>query len=192
MEPVILTDRAALRALDDSPYLRLVLLEEAPVTGYAHGGALLVLSRRPDGEPRGHGLGDPGACAALLAFAREEGLLAAGHWFNGPRGVAAGFEGRVHEWDFLWTESAPPEAPDAPEVLRLDGPTSAAEIDAVLDLALPESSIRPTDGKARGWFGIRVAGALAAVAADESSPGFGVVSGIACTPPTRAAASARR
>ncbi|WP_412542779.1 GNAT family N-acetyltransferase [Longispora sp. K20-0274] len=182
MEPVILTDSAALLARDDSPYLRLVLAEEGPVTGYAHADALLVVSRRGDGQPRGQALGDPDTCAALLAYARAEGLLAAGNWFNGPRGVPVGFEGRVYEWDFLWTETAPPPAPDAPEVLLLDGPAHAAEIDAVLDLALPESSVRPADGRARGWFGIRVDGRLAAVAADESSPGFGLLSGIAVHP----------
>ncbi|MEV6524824.1 GNAT family N-acetyltransferase [Longispora sp. NPDC051575] len=196
MEPRTLTAGAAERAAADIPYLRAVILRDGIVTGWSLEGSLLVVAHPPGSAPRGQAIGDPGACAALIAHARDTGVLSAGHWVNGPRGVDPGFEGRVHEWDFRWTVSAPPALPgtpaarpDAPGAVRADpgdavrlDPGDSAEIDAVLDLSLPESSVRPGDADAVAWYGIRVAGRLAAVAADVSPPGFGVVSGIAVHP----------
>ncbi|MGY0236231.1 GNAT family N-acetyltransferase [Longispora urticae] len=189
MEPRILADAAAVRAADDSPYLRLILQMDGPVTGYAYEGSVLVVGRPPGRDPRAHAVGDPDTCTALVDFVRAAGELSAGNWVNGPRGVDPGFEGRVHEWDFRWTESAPADRPGAPDAVRADpgdavrlDPADDAEINAVLDLSLPESSVRPGDADAVAWYGIRVAGRLAAVAADVSPPGFGVVSGIAVHP----------
>jgi len=208
---------AVVRATGRHPYARFAVGPASEVRGIGTADAVLWLGRNRHGLI-GHGLGDPSTLdelrsAALPALSRGEPV----RWINLPRGadIPAGYRLREH-WDFRWLAApgAPPAATAAssgdPSTLsRVDGSVEAAvvalstqdqdAIDALLDLALPDSAVRPGTPGVHGWYGIwsgrtPLAGAassrtLLACAADRSNPGpvepVGVLGGIAVHPDHR-------
>ncbi|MDT5024607.1 MAG: hypothetical protein QOE61_1033 [Micromonosporaceae bacterium] len=98
-----------------------------------------------------------------------------------------GFVIREH-WDLLWTVRPPAAQPGRDAVVEL--PSSDNDVNALLDLVMPESTVRPGHPMARRWYGIWADGVLVACGADRSghlatSPGVGVLGGIAVHPAYR-------
>jgi ribosomal protein S18 acetylase RimI-like enzyme len=89
----------------------------------------------------------------------------------------------IHDdWDFLVTSAAPPS--NGVVARELD-PSADAAVDALLDVAFPDSMARPGDGRVRRWYGVHEGGELVATAADRSRGGVGYIAGVAVHPDHR-------
>lgn len=199
---------AVVRATGRHPYARFAVGPASEVRGIGTAGAVLWLGRNRHGLV-GHGLGDPSTLdelrsAALPALNRGEPV----RWINLPRrgDVPPGYQLREH-WDFRWLAS--PMAPPTAELSHMDGATGGLSgvdgvaggavvdlstrdndaINGLLDLALPDSAVRPGTPGVRGWCGLWSGPTLVACAADRSNPGpiepVGVLGGIAVHPAHR-------
>lgn len=84
----------------------------------------------------------------------------------------------TERWHWMWTRTVP-DAPDQ----RVEEVTSAAEIDAILDEANPDSFARPDTPGVEGWLGVRDAGRLVGVGALLRQPdGTGHLRGVTVLP----------
>src|SRR5678810_532428 len=108
------------------------------IEGRATDGGVLWWGDGPMGR-LAHGLGDESTLDELLASAR--GMLAGVRRVNLPRRVElpAGFT-RYDDWDFRWSETPPPPQRGESVVRRID---DAAAIEELLDVAFPDSMLRP-------------------------------------------------
>jgi GNAT superfamily N-acetyltransferase len=168
--------QAILRACHDHPYTRFALGMAGTPTGVADGVAVLWAARGPLGR-LGHGLGPLGAVLGMVHHAGTVG------WINLPRLMTPppGFEIRDH-WDFRWSTRPVPPQPGQDRVARLE---DAAAINAVLDVAMADSMLRPGHPLVRRWYGIWHGDDLVACAADRSSGDVGVLGAIAVRPEHR-------
>jgi len=87
------------------------------------------------------------------------------------------------DWDYLVARTVPP-LDGAVRVAPLD-PVHDPAVDALLDVAFPQSMARPGDGKVRRWYGVQEDGELIATAADRSRGGVGYIAGVAVHPAHR-------
>jgi GNAT superfamily N-acetyltransferase len=172
-----------LKVLDGHAYGRFSTAMAAQVSGLAGEGAVLWWGVTGFGR-LGHAFGAPGAVARLIESGRE--AMGQVRWINvlRPAGVVSG-----RAWDFRWTTMVP-DHEAGHEVVPVAGD---GEIDALLDEAFPDSSVRPGHPLVIGWYGIRAGGRLAAVAADRSGrppgstarPTVGAIGGLAVHPDFR-------
>jgi GNAT superfamily N-acetyltransferase len=111
-------------------------------------------------------LGEAGDVARLLAelrrrLPRRPGFVTVdAHSYTGlPPGWRYA---QANRWDSMWTESPPPRVPAEDEVGVIDDDD---EVQALLDVANPDSHGRPGDPRVRSWLGTRDDGGLVAVGA---------------------------
>jgi ribosomal protein S18 acetylase RimI-like enzyme len=155
------------------------------------GGTIFFGRARDDGDT-GFYLGRADCLDQLLDQARGAGRLDRLGWIHLPRGcpVPDGFVTR-EQWDLLWTARPPVSQPGQDAVVELPASGHADnDVNALLDLVMPESTVRPGHPMARRWYGIWADGMLVACGADRSghlatSPGVGVLGGIAVHPAYR-------
>jgi ribosomal protein S18 acetylase RimI-like enzyme len=118
----------------------------------------------------GHGLGDPSVLDFALKHARAEGLLDGVGWVSLPRRtpaqVPAGWAHR-EDWDYRWLPNRE-AAVVAPKQDSVRPVSDADAIGALLDVAFPDSMLRPGHPMVNQWYGAYVDGALVACAADRS------------------------
>ena len=178
---------AVLEATGGGPYVRFATSMATTIEGRATDGGVLWWGDGPLGR-LAHGLGDESTLDELLVHAR--GMLAGVRRINLPRRVElpAGFT-RYDDWDFRWSETPPPPQPGESEVCRID---DAAAIEELLDVAFPDSMLRPGHPMVSDWYGVWSDGRLVACAADRSTrptepgvPVVGVLGGIAVHPEHR-------
>jgi len=93
---------------------------------------------------------------------------------------------RRRVWDWMWTVEAPAVVPGEDALVRL-GAHQADEVDALLDVANPETHGRPADDGAQQWLGVRGAdGSLLAAGGMFLLPtGAGHLRGITTLPQER-------
>lgn len=131
------------------------------------------------------GVGEPGDAADLAleiagtnpvardgastGDSRLHASLPAGWVSSLPEGFASVFEIAVgRDWDWMWTEDAPPAQP-AEEAVSWLGNGDEQEIRSLLHEVSPGASTWPGDDRARRWAGLRAPdGRLAAILADTS------------------------
>ena len=77
------------------------------------------------------------------------------------------------DWDWFWTTSAPPPRPGEAAVVRL-GPADVDDLDELLRVSSPRTSVRPGDPHVRTWFGVRDPSGLLVACAAERDQGPGV------------------
>lgn len=148
---------------------------------YTRDGAFVWRTEGPWG-PVVASLGDAATVLPLTAGLRAAGLLDDAGYMHAPRAtpetIAQHMRATIRDdWDFLWTTAPPPVLPHEERVVRL-GDNDSADIDAVLDEALPDSSSRPGQARIHSWYGIRSDDRLVAVAADRTR-GIGFLAAIA-------------
>ncbi len=118
----------------------------------------------------GHGLGDPSVLDFALRHARADGMLDGVGWVNLPRRaqvqVPAGWTHR-EDWDYLWLPGRA-TAVAAPNRDAVRAVSDAEAIGALLDVAFPDSMLRPGHPMVNQWYGAYVDGKLVACAADRS------------------------
>ncbi|MBO0826338.1 MAG: GNAT family N-acetyltransferase [Streptosporangiales bacterium] len=149
-----------------------VALRTGDVDGTVWAGDGAVLWTRDwHGRPSVTGVGTPAGVAAVLTHVAD--ALQDAIRVSLPRGFAdrlapaLSFEPRS-EWDWLWTDAAPPALPHEPLVHWL-GERDHDDVRALLEEVSPDASARPGDGRSRRWAGIRTGdGRLAACLADTS------------------------
>jgi ribosomal protein S18 acetylase RimI-like enzyme len=129
-------------------------------------------------------VGEPAGVALLLEELLPE--LRNGLDVTVPRGTApllpawVSLEGT--EWDFRWTEQAPPRQPREDEVVEV----ADDEVAALLAVANPDAAAQPGDPRVRRWLGVRGPAGLLACGADTSeAPSVGHLSSIATHPDAR-------
>lgn len=130
-------------------------------------------------------LGSPPAVAALIAEILDE--IGHGQRLTVPRGTPVHLPAWVAvdgtDWDFRWTDAAPPAQAGEDRVVAVD---DDAAVSALLDAASPTTSARPGDEAVRGWVGVFDGEGLVACAADTSgATGVGHLSAIAVHPRAR-------
>lgn len=174
-----------LKALDGHAYARFSTAMAADVAGLTDGGGAHLWWGTSGFGRIGHAWGPPAAVGRLIEAGRE--AMGPVRWINVPRPDGAAISDRA--WDFLWTTSVP--ACDTGEgVVVVE---DEDEINGLLDLSLPDSSVRPGHAIVIGWHGIRIGGRLAVVGADRSGrppgsdtrPSVGVIGGLAVHPDFR-------
>ncbi|NUR71890.1 MAG: GNAT family N-acetyltransferase [Hamadaea sp.] len=180
--PTLTSRSEFLAATGGNPFV--ALTTSARLSAYHRKEAWVWVSDGPWGVVTA-GLGAGADALALLADLHAAGLTEGGR-LHAPRvsrdAVLERFAAaRFGEWDQLWSTTPPPVVPDEEQVEPLPA-DAAAEINALLDAALPESSSRPGDPGVRGWHGIWESDRLVAVAADRSANGVGLLSAIAVAP----------
>lgn len=141
------------------------------------------------GRPSLSGVGRPESVAAIVAYAAD--ALPESMRVSLPRGWADHLTATLsfdpkQEWEWMWTDTAPPTLPHEHLVHWL-GDADLDEVSALLDEVSPDASARPGDGRAARWAGIRVdGGRLAACLADTSrGPTVGHISSVATGPEFR-------
>jgi len=172
---------AVVAAAGGQPYARYSAVGE--VTGYRSDAAVVWRLARGSGVSVG-GLGDGIAALDLIS---ATGLESGVEWLHLPR-LAPEHTARlvpvIHDdWDYLVARTVPP-LDGAVRVAPLD-PLHEPAVDALLDVAFPQSMARPGDGKVRRWYGVQEDGELIATAADRSRGGVGYIAGVAVHPAHR-------
>ncbi len=168
-----LADRAAvLDAVDHHPYARFSLGSgRAPRglhTALGTGTATLWWADGPFGL-LGQALGDPAVIAAALAHALTEGLLDGVGRINLPRHTKIPPGWLVNEhWDYCWLPTPDATVPAQPNQDAVRPEADVDAIGALLDVAFPDSMLRPGHAMVNEWYGARVGGVLVACAADRS------------------------
>jgi ribosomal protein S18 acetylase RimI-like enzyme len=112
-------------------------------------------------------LGEPLAVEHALAHAREWGLLDGVRWVNLPADapVPAGFDLR-ERWAYIWLPSRSTlRAAGQPRVRPL---SDMDELDTLLDVAYPNTELRPGNPVVAQWYGVYAGRRLVACAADRT------------------------
>jgi ribosomal protein S18 acetylase RimI-like enzyme len=188
---VTLAGRAAvLTAAGHHPYARFAAGMASDLVGLAGNGAMVWCGETPFGLT-GHALGDRPALDPVLAEARRRGLLDGLRWINLPRRDAPGPGYALRDnWDFRWSTRPPPPQAGGDRVVALDEDAYDA-VDALLDLVMPHSTVRPGRPPAIQWYGVWSDGMLVACGADRSTDSakataeveaVGIIAGIAVHP----------
>lgn len=170
----IVTGReAVLAAAGDTPYPRLYTGGDGEITGYLGDGVLAWTGPWAGGAA----LGDGERAAALFGQLRTTGWV---HLPRVPRDVVSRHLTftECDDWEYLWTATPPPALPGEERVVPL-ADDDAPAVNALLDEALPGSTTRPGDARARRWYGIREADRLIACGVDRSNGGVGYLAGLA-------------
>jgi GNAT superfamily N-acetyltransferase len=178
---------AVLAATHRHPYARFAVGVSAELRGAANGGAVVWAGRSPYGWV-GHGLGDLSTVVDLVG---RVDIFGEARWINLPRHEPQPGYARNEDWDLLWATGPVPPQPDGDRVVPLP-PDAAPAIDALLDVAFPESGVRPGSPHVLGWYGVWADGTLVACAADRSTRAAGVepvglIGGVAVRPGYRRA-----
>jgi ribosomal protein S18 acetylase RimI-like enzyme len=173
-----------LLAADHDPYVRGRLLR-GEVEGWAgHEAVAWRVGRSGDGPPYLMTVGAPAAVALLLEDLLPE--LRDGMDVTVPRGTPALLPAWVGltgvDWDFRWTDVAPPPQPREDEVVA----ATDEEVAALLAVANPGAAAKPGDPRVRRWLGVRGPAGLLACGADTSeATAVGHLSSIATDPRAR-------
>jgi ribosomal protein S18 acetylase RimI-like enzyme len=176
---------AVLAATGDHPYARFAVTAATDVRGIRDGDTVLWHGRSVYG-PIGHGLGELSTVVDLLSRTAE---LTGVRWINLARHDPRPGYVRNEDWDYRWVTGPVPVPPGHDRVVPLE-PDAAPAVDALLDLALPDSGVRPGSANVVGWYGIWADGELVACAADRSTrpgevPPVGLIGGVAVHPAYR-------
>lgn len=75
------------------------------------------------------------------------------------------------DWDWMWTEQAPPLVAAERTLVELDDTTDAGEIVALNETGNPSAESEPGTGRTGLWLGVREAGELVAAGAMHRTPG---------------------
>lgn len=165
---------AVLAAAGDTPYTRLT------TTGSIRSAYQVGRTVAWIGDGSGWAVGDGEQAAALFV-----GLAGVVRWLHLPRVAASALAplrpAHQDDWDFLWTVDPPPSVPGEERVVPLED-RHHPEINRVLDEALPRSTTRPGDPRAKRWYGIFQGDRLIACGADRSRPGVGFLAALAVAP----------
>ncbi len=161
-------------------------LRRTVITGWLGDGAVAWLGI--DAEERMSylsALGTPAAVGALIGDLAPE--LRTQQRVTVPRGTAALLPAWVElqgtEWDFRWTDSAPPAHPAEGRVVPID---DLDRLRALLTVASPGASVQPGDEAARRWVGVAGPDGLLACAADTTAAtAVGHLSAVAVHPEAR-------
>jgi len=153
-----------LDAVGHHPYARFVAGVGRDLRGVAVAGAAFWRCVGPFG-PYGHLLGEPRAVPAAFAAAGDTGLFDGLIQVNLPahEPVPAGWA-RREGWEYRWLTRRL-VAPEGPAVRPV---TDDDEICALLDVAYPDTELRPGHPLVRAWYGLHLDGQLVACAADRS------------------------
>jgi ribosomal protein S18 acetylase RimI-like enzyme len=192
--PVRLLTGAAeiLAACDHHPMARFAIGAAAQPTGCTDTNGTLFFGQARDDGTSGYFIGAPDGFAELFELARAAGLTERLAWLHAPRGCPVPDGMRLREeWGMLWTTRRPAAQEHQAEVRPLPAtPTVADEINALLDLAMPDTTVRPGHRSEPRWYGIRAGGVLVACAADrtggqDTPEPVGVIGGVAVHPDYR-------
>jgi ribosomal protein S18 acetylase RimI-like enzyme len=167
---------AVLAACRDHPYAQFAVGLAAEPTGFATDDAVLWFGDAHFGR-LGHSLGPLSAVDELMGYAE------AARWINMPRRPTPpdGYDIR-EDWDFRWIAEPVSVHHGQDRVVEVE---DADALNRLLDLAMPESMLRPGSAMVRAWYGIWDAGRLVACVADRSAGSVGVLGGIAVHPEHR-------
>jgi GNAT superfamily N-acetyltransferase len=176
---------AVLAATHRHPYARFAVGVSAEVRGVTDGDAVVWAGRSPYGWV-GHGLGDVSTVVKLVERADLFGDV---RWINLPRHEPRPGYVRNEDWDLLWATGPVPPHPAGDRVVPI---ADSAAMNELLDVAFPDSGVRPDSTHVLGWYGIWADGTLVACAADRSTRAAGVeavglIGGVAVHPVHRRA-----
>jgi ribosomal protein S18 acetylase RimI-like enzyme len=164
-----------LEATGGTPYAQFSTAMVANIIGLANAEGRLWVGDGPLGR-LAHATGPERAVDELIDTGLASGLLDA-RWINVPRRprdrAPAGLEIR-EEWEMRWSTAPPPVTPGAERVVAVD---DAAAVNALLDVAMPDSMLRPGHRMAHQWYGIWAAGPEDPAAAGHPHAEAGAVAG---------------
>ncbi|SCG44548.1 GNAT family N-acetyltransferase [Micromonospora zamorensis] len=187
-DPVLQDTRAILAAVGHHPFARHALGPGTPARGYRRNGAV-VWKVSPEHGPAGCGIGPARAAIETCAALAADGLLQPGQRLHLPRHDRGLLADRLtvtehRDWDFHWTDTAPPAQADEHRVVRLAEADRPA-LEALIDVAFPSSTSRPGDPRVVAWYGIRAGDRLVACGADRSQSDVGFLAGLTVAPDQR-------
>ena len=176
---------AVLAATGRHPYARFAVGVSAEVRGATDRDAVVWAGRSPYGWV-GHGIGELSTVVDLVG---RVDLFGGVRWINLPRHDPGRGYVRNEDWDLLWATGPVPPQPGGDRVVPIDDDVAIGEL---LDVAFPDSGVRPGSSHVLGWYGIWADGTLVACAADRSTraPGVepvGLIGGVAVHPDHRRA-----
>ncbi|MEV4489302.1 GNAT family N-acetyltransferase [Micromonospora coxensis] len=184
-----LVGRAALlAATGHHPFARHVIRPGARPRGWRRDDLVAWLLPTDTG-PMGGAIGAGAPAVELFAALVAEGALGPGQWVQLPRTDPDTLTGRfplarLDEWDFLWTDAAPPAQADEERVVRLTAADHPA-LAALIDEAFPSTTSRPGDPGVVDWYGIRDGDRIVACGADRSRGDIGFLAGLTVAPDRR-------
>ncbi len=151
--------------LSHLPFVRHALDPDRVLGAFVHDEAAAVLARRPMGREvllTLSGFGPVDRLATLLEALISEVPVPDRLTVAGPAGVvpAAWSLRETRHWHWMLSTTRPPG--DVPEAVEV---ADAAEVDALLDAAAPDSHARPGGPGIEAWLGLREGDALVAVGA---------------------------
>jgi GNAT superfamily N-acetyltransferase len=162
-----LRDRGeVLEAAHYHPYARFIAGTSRQLRGVAVEGAVVWQCVGPFG-PVAHAVGEPLAVEVALAGAHDAGILNGIRWMNLPRDAAMPPGYALREaWDYRWLPSRAALVTSGAGLVRPI--TDADELNALLDVAYPDSELRPGNPVVTQWYGLYTDRRLVASAADRT------------------------
>ncbi|WP_330440861.1 GNAT family N-acetyltransferase [Micromonospora sp. NBC_00821] len=185
----VLHDRSAiLAAVGHHPFARHALGRATPAHAYRRDGAVLWLIP-PAYGPAGCAIGPAESALEICVALAADGILQPGQPLHLPRHDRSLLVDRLavaehSDWDFHWTDTAPPEQPDEQPVVRLTDADQPA-LAALVQESFPSSTSRPGDPRVVDWYGIRAGDRLVACGADRSQGDIGFLAGLTVAPDQR-------
>jgi ribosomal protein S18 acetylase RimI-like enzyme len=176
---------AVLAATGSHPYARFAVGDATDIHGVAADGAVLWRGLSSYGWI-GHGLGDVSTVVDLVtATDVQDGV----RWMSLPRHEPRPGFALNEDWDLLWVTAPVAPQPGGERVVRLE-PDADPHVDALLDVAMPDSVVRPGSPNVLAWYGIWADGTLIACVADRSprvsaDEPVGLIGGVAVHPEHR-------
>lgn len=202
MPVTVVPGRAELLALVDDPFVRAELPDGAPVRAWSSDGAVAFVRWSPVSEKDSLAvLGSDHAAADLAASLLLDGSSGGAAAVPGITMSAGARDGLLDRlagagdgapvlrswawWDWMDTTTQPPAVPGE-DAVRLLAPSEHDEVAELLEAASPRRSAEPEDDHVMGWWGVREAGRLLAVAAwSEHTDGVPHVESVATLPSAR-------
>ncbi|MFI6067641.1 GNAT family N-acetyltransferase [Micromonospora sp. NPDC051227] len=185
----VLQDRSAvLAAVGHHPFARHALGRAVPARAYQRDGAVLWLVP-PEYGPAGCAIGPAEPALEICVALAADGMLQPGQRLHLPRHDRGRLVDRLavaehSDWDFHWTDTAPPAQPDEQPVVRLTDADQPA-LAALVEESFPSSTSRPGDPRVVDWYGIRAGDRLVACGADRSQGDIGFLAGLTVAPDQR-------
>ncbi|MFI6241975.1 GNAT family N-acetyltransferase [Micromonospora sp. NPDC050795] len=180
----VLQDRSAvLAAVGHHPFARHALGRAGPVRAYQRDGAVLWVVP-PEHGPAGCAIGPAEPALEICVALAADGMFQSGqrphlHLPRHDRGLLVDRLAVTEhsDWDFHWTDTAPPAQPDEQPVVRLTAADQPA-LAALVEESFPTSTSRPGDPRVVDWYGIWAGDRLVACGADRSQGDIGFLAGL--------------
>lgn len=156
----MVTREELLTATDNDPFVRCEIPVNLPDPAWTLGYSALLVRASHSRGPGMTAIGSIGDICSLLAQLAGDPLLADIRTLTVRRTALPSAAEVLHlgeagnDWDWMWTDVAPPRVAGEDRLVRLDDARDAAELNALNALSNPTAESEPGTGRTELWLGV--------------------------------------